>query len=1013
MSAASVTQRRSWFVHRHGDDPAQGNFAAGLDLSGTLDVSALEAALADLTARYPALRTRFPAGPDGLPVPTTLPAGRRIALPVQPTGTTDVGPAVADDARRSFDLTAEAPLRARLFRHGPYRHHLVLTSHDIAYSPRYMPRLIADLGLAYSARRRGTPPHWPRPAIDDGPPPLPADPAGSAFWERELAGPQHAMPLPATRPRTPRTSHAAHTLARTVQAAPLAALARALDAPLDAVLHAAVAVLLHQTDSGDDLTLATVKPRATTTGSPDDLLPLRLDVAGNPSFARLVQQVTTRLRGAHRHDTPFARLLSLTSGHDAATPLLQVVSETAPDPASLPVRLPGLTTDVYLSEPHSTPHDLHFTLRMPAHERHGEATATLTYTRDRFAAETAEALLAGLTTVLRAAAADPGRRTGRFPLLPTTGQPPAPAPPPRPLPAATVPELLARQARLTPDAVAVTDSARTLTYRELDTAATALARRLRRAGARPERVVALAVSRTADLVVATLAILKSGAAYLPLDARYPAGRLELMLRDAAPCLVLTDRGTGPLLPDHGLPELFVDAPPPGPDDHQDPAPPHGDNVAYVMYTSGSTGVPKGVAITHRGVVNGVTQLTPLVGMRPGAVMLACTSMNFDVSVFEIVTALATGARVDIVRDVLSVVERGGWRGDVLHTVPSAFREILDQVSGHLHVRTVICAGERLPAELVTRVRAELPAVTLINAYGQTESFYATAHTLPAEPPADGPVPIGTPLGNMRAYVLGPGLVPVPPTVAGELYVGGEVGRGYHARPALTAERFVADPFAGPGRRMYRTGDLARWNTRGELELIGRADAQAKVRGMRVEPAEIEGVLTTHPDIAQAAVTIRTDERGGPGTVIAHLVPATPRTDAQGPATRALRRYVADRLPAFMIPRVFVTLDRLPLTPNGKLDRSRLTDPGQRPPEPRAPRPGTEQAVAAAFAEILGTPDIAADDDFFACGGDSTAAVRLLARLPAGRGPRPTMRALLANPTVAGVALLLTDSADAL
>ncbi|MGW2711039.1 non-ribosomal peptide synthetase [Streptomyces sp. NPDC001356] len=1013
MSAASITQRRSWFVHRHGDDPAQGNFAAGLDLTGALDVSALEAALADLTDRHPALRTRFPAGPDGLPVPTTLPAGPRMALPLQPAGPTDAASAVADEMRRPFDLTAEVPLRARLLRHGPYRHRLVLTGHQIAYSSRYLPRLLTDLGHAYSARRRGTPPQWPLPATEDDAPQLAADLAHSAFWERELAHLQGTMPLPAARLRTRRTSPAADTLTRTVQAAPLVALARALDVPLDHVLHAAVAVLLHQTGSGGDLTLTTVKPQAAETGSPDDLVPLRLGVTGNPSFARLVQQVTARLRDAHRHDIPFAYLPSMAAGRDAATPLLQVVSETAPDPGALPVRLPGLTTEVFLSEPHSTPHDLHFTLRPPTDEHHGAATVTLTCTRDRFAPATAEALLAGLTTVLRAAAADPSRRTGRFPLLPTAELAPVPASPPRPLPAQTIPELLARQTELTPDAVAVTDSARTLTYRELDTAAAALARRLRQAGARPERIVALAVTRTADLVVATLAVLKSGAAYLPLDARYPAGRLELMLRDAAPCLVLTDRDTSPLLPDHGLPELFVGAPQPSPEEHEDPAPPHGDNLAYVMYTSGSTGVPKGVAITHRGVVNGVTQLTPLVGMGPGAAMLACTSMNFDVSVFEIVTALATGARVDIVRDVLSVVERGGWTGDVLHTVPSAFREILDQVSGDLHVRTVICAGERLPAELVARVRAELPAATMINAYGQTESFYATAHTLPAEPPADGPVPIGTPLGNMRTYVLGPGLVPVPPTVVGELYVGGEVGRGYHARPALTADRFVADPFAAPGRRMYRTGDLARWNTRGELELIGRADAQAKVRGMRVEPAEIEAVLAGHPDIAQAAVTIRTEERGGPGTVVAHLVPATQGDGAEGLSTRALRRYVADRLPAFMIPRVLVTLERLPLTPNGKLDRARLTDPGQRPVVPRTPRPGAEQAVAAAFAEILGTPDIGADDDFFACGGDSTAAVRLLSRLPAGHGPRPTMRAFLAQPTVAGVALLLTGAADAL
>ncbi|OIK24555.1 hypothetical protein VT52_026530 [Streptomyces malaysiense] len=987
-------------------------------MTGTLDVSALEAALADLVDRHPGLRTRFPADPDGLPVPTTAPAGRRFALPAQPTERADPRHVVDDDVRRPFDLTTEAPLRARLFRSGPHRHHLVLTVHHIACSPRFLPRLLADLGHAYSARRRGAPPRWTAPAADVTGPPS-EDPARDAFWRRELAGLHTSMPLPAARLRTPRTSPAAHTLTHTVRAAPLVALARTLDVPPEHVLHAAVAVLLHQTGSGSDITLATVKPGAARTGSPDDLLPLRLDLTGNPSFAHLVRQVTTRLHGAGRHDTPFARLLAAPQGRGAATPLLQVVSEARPDPGALSVRLPGLTTDVYLSAPHSTPHDLHFTLHLPSDERHGEARVSLTRTRDRFHAVTAQALAEGLATVLGAAAADPSARAGRLPLLPAARPwPHAPTSPPRPLPARTIPALLSRQVHSTPDAIAVTDADTTLTYRELDTAASALARRLRRAGARPEKIVALAVSRTTDLVVATVAVLKSGAAYLPLDPRYPAGRLELMLSDAAPCLVLTDRATSPLLPEHALPELLVDGPATDPGDgtRTQETVPHGDNLAYVMYTSGSTGVPKGVGITHAGVVNGVSQLTPLVGMRPGAVMLACTSMNFDVSVFEIVTALSTGARVDIVRDVLSVVERGGWRGDVLHTVPSAFSEILDQVSGSLHVRTVVCAGERLPGELVARVRAELPAVTMINAYGQTESFYATAHTLPAAPPAEGPVPIGTPLGNMRAYVLGPGLVPLPPTVAGELYVGGEVGRGYHARPALTADRFVADPYAPGGRRMYRTGDLARWNAQGELELLGRADAQAKVRGIRVEPAEIEAVLTAHPDIAQAAVTVRADERDGHGTVVAHIVPAQPPTSPDapvGPSPRALRRYVADRLPAVMIPRVFVTLERLPLTPNGKLDRSRLPAPGKHTPQRRPPLSGTEQAVAAVFAEVLNAPAVGADDDFFARGGDSTAAVRLLARLPAGHGPRPTLRAFLANPTVAGVAQLLTGTAESL
>ncbi|OON71334.1 non-ribosomal peptide synthetase [Streptomyces tsukubensis] len=506
-------------------------------------------------------------------------------------------------------------------------------------------------------------------------------------------------------------------------------------------------------------------------------------------------------------------------------------------------------------------------------------------------------------------------------------------------PPLTLPELVRRQVRATPEAPAVQDGRQELTYRQLDAESDRLAERLTAYGLGPESLVGLALPRSAELVVALLGILKSGAGYLPIDPRYPSRRLEFLLSDAAPALLLTDTATARALPDHGIPRHRVDARAP-----ESGAPPRRsgggaarpplrpDNLAYLMYTSGSTGTPKGVAITHAGVVNGVSRLAAAVDLGPGARVLASTSVNFDVSVFEVFAALSTGAVVDVVRDVLALGERGGWTGGVMHTVPSVFAEMLDRFTGRLDAGVLMFAGEALTGELARQVHRAFPGTSVVNAYGQTESFYATAYTVPRGGAGRGAVPIGRPLGNMRAYVLGPGLAPVPPGVAGELYVGGAIGRGYHARPGLTAERFVADPFDRPGRRMYRTGDLARWNAEGQLEHLGRADTQMKVRGIRVEPAEIESVLAGHPGIAHAAVAVHPRPGSVGGHIVAYIVPATPsRTGADGQeaalAPRKLRRFVADRLPDHMIPSTFVALDRLPLGPNGKLDRGRLPVPG--------------------------------------------------------------------------------------
>ncbi|WP_460466014.1 amino acid adenylation domain-containing protein, partial [Amycolatopsis acidiphila] len=383
-------------------------------------------------------------------------------------------------------------------------------------------------------------------------------------------------------------------------------------------------------------------------------------------------------------------------------------------------------------------------------------------------------------------------------------------------------ELVAQRAREFPDEVAVVCGEERLTYGALMARSGRVACGLLSRGVGRGSLVGLALPRSVDLVVAMLGVWRAGAAYVPVDPRYPSERLSVVLADASPVLVVTDvadlEAAEGVLPDIG-----------------------GDDIAYVMYTSGSTGTPKGVVMPHSSIVNGVRELVSGVGVSAGSLVLAGTSVNFDVSVFEIFGGLAAGACVEVVADALSVVERGGWSGGVLSTVPSVLAELVSALPvGSVYVDTVVSAGEALPGSLVTRVREMVPGVRVVNAYGQTESFYESLSVLGNV--GEGSVPIGRPLRNMRAYVLGPGLSPVPPGTVGELYVAGEIAQGYLHQPGLTATRFTADPFGPAGSRMYRTGDLARWNEAGELEYAGRVDAQVKIRGFRIEPAEVEAAL---------------------------------------------------------------------------------------------------------------------------------------------------------------------------
>ncbi|MFE7130906.1 AMP-binding protein [Streptomyces sp. NPDC057638] len=477
----------------------------------------------------------------------------------------------------------------------------------------------------------------------------------------------------------------------------------------------------------------------------------------------------------------------------------------------------------------------------------GRLQLSLEYRQDVFARDTVESMGDRLLRILREVLADPGQRIAAVdPLGPedrariaafndTATE----------VPDETVHRLIERQAAATPGAIAVRHGDVLWTYRELNERADRMAVELRRRGAGPETLVGLALPRSADLVAAALGILKSGAAYLPIDPKYSSDRLVFMLSDARPVLLLTDRATGPALPATDVPRLHLedlgldtDAPTGVPTADSGP-----ENLAYVMYTSGSTGTPKGAALTHANIVNPITRLAGILGSGPGSRMLGTASINFDISVFEYFLTLTTGGCVELVRDVLVLGEGGDheggdWEGRVVHTVPSALGEVLDRRTAGPRLDTVVLAGETFPPELLRKIRSMMPGTRVINGYGQTEDFYAMTFTIPDAWDGEGGIPLGEPLGNMRVYVLDGALNPVPPGAP-------RTGARPDRPPARQHARLRPRPRARsrpagcdvdlPGRRMYRRGDLARWNADGQLEYLGRVDSQLKVRASGSSP----------------------------------------------------------------------------------------------------------------------------------------------------------------------------------
>ncbi|WP_432071309.1 amino acid adenylation domain-containing protein, partial [Streptomyces sp. AA1529] len=1049
----SYAQRRLWFLHKLEGPSATYNMPLALRLTGHVDQEALHAALLDVAARHESLRTVFPETDDEPHQVVLDPDQAAVPWETRAVAADELPAALEAAACHAFDLATETPLRAWLFEEpegGSATCVLLVLMHHIAADGWSLAPLAKDLVAAYSARCAGSAPEWDALPVQYADFTLwqqqalgrEDDPDSSiarqvAFWRQMLAGAPEELNLPTTRPRPERPSHQGATVTVELPAhvhRGLAELASASGASVFMTLQATMAVLLSKVGAGDDIVMgAPIAGR--TDEALDDLvgffvntLVLRTDLSGNPSFSELLGRVRETDLAVYAHqDLAFERLVEIINPDRSTSrhPLFQVMMSLAnTDRADL--TLPGLDVAPLDAGTGAAKFDLDFTFGEHFTDDGAPAgvTGQLRYATDLFDHDAATALTGRLIRVAEAVVAAPERPVRAIDVLTAAERHQALHEgnhTDRETPAATVVQLLQDRAEASPDAVAVEADDALLTYRELNERANRLARRLAALGAGPERFVALAVPGSAAMLVAMLAVLKSGAAYLPLDLDHPADRLAYALDDTAPLCVLTTTEAAPRLPETAHTRLLLDSPEtaaalaglPSHDlsDADRTAPLLRRHPAYVIYTSGSTGRPKGVVVEHHSVAN---YLTWAVRHYPAArgTTLVHSSLAFDLTVTALYTTLARGGRVQLssLRELAGREPADGAPVTLMKATPSHLPLLAELPADWSPTETLILGGEALTGEAVAAWRERHPAATVINAYGPTElTVNCTQFELaPGAEQPSGPVPIGRPFWNMRAYVLDAGLQPVPPGTTGELYVSGaQVARGYLGRPGLTAERFVPSPFE-PGVRMYRTGDLARRRPDGLLEFAGRADEQVKVRGFRIEPGEIAAVLGSHPAVRRAVVVAREDGPGG-ARLVGYVVPE--RGTAE-PDVRALRAHVAERLPEYMVPAAVVAVEDIPLTPNGKLDRAALPAPDfAEAGRGRAPRTPHEEVLCGLFAEVLELERVGVDDSFFDLGGHSLLAARLMSRIRGVLGVDLPLRTLFGAPTAAGLAARLETGGD--
>jgi amino acid adenylation domain-containing protein len=1061
----SFGQQRFWFLQQMDPNSSVYHISDSL-LIDNLDLAVLERALTEIVRRHEILRTTVqivdgePSQVIAPPHPVTVPL-----VDLRDLGEADARAEAArlkaETARTPFDLSRGPLFRCLALQHSAENFELLLTQHHIVTDGWSLALFYNELRVLYGAMMRGEQLHLPDVAIqyadyahwqrrllesDHLKPQL-------DYWRRQLQGlPVLEVPTDCARPATQTFTGALQLIALSKrQSDAVTQLARETGATLYMVLLAAFSVLLSKYSGQTDLAIGSSNGTRSRTelehiiGFFVNTQVLRVDLSGNPTFREAIQRAMQVCLDAYANqDVPFERLVEVVSAKRdlSRSPLFDVMfilqntqletmnkgADAQRDRlrAAKAARLASGNSNAFatqfLSEGGGTRVVIEtgiskFDLTLYLMETNEGIRGSMEYNTDLFAHPTVARMLDHLEAVFDAMTANPDARVSDVALLTAPEQKrfaewQGPA---HTLGADTVPALVAAQAARTPDAPAVSGTGITLTYAALDRRSNQVAQRLRAAGVTQGQRVGVCVDRTPDMVAALWGVWKAGAAYVPMDPLFPAERLDYMARDAAVTAILTDaasRGAVPastaatvLALDDGQTWAGVSEAPLAPTAG-------GGDVAYVIYTSGSTGWPKGVAVPHRAVVNFLESMAQTPGFGASDVLVAVTTLSFDIAGLELWLPLTVGARVEVAtreeasdgRLLQSRLAQSG--ATVLQATPATWRLLLDagwRASAGLRM---FCGGEGLPRELADRLVAD--GAELWNLYGPTETtIWSTAERVSHDGAA---ITIGRAIGNTQVYVLDRAGQRVPIGVLGELYIGGTgVAHGYHGRPELTADKFVPDAFSGvPGARLYRTGDVARWLPDGRLQCLGRIDHQVKVRGFRIELGEIEAALAAQPGIRQAVVTVHPDT-SGEHRLVAYAV----GDGTEPPVVSDLRAALKGRLPDYMVPSVFQFLDALPLTPNGKIDRKALPAPDGARPRLDAnyivPRTALEHSIAAVWQEVLGVTTVGVFDNFFDLGGHSLLLVKAHARLRDVSAKTLSILDLFRYPTIDALAKYISQA----
>jgi len=1030
----SFAQQRLWFLDLLAPRNPVYNISLDVELHGDLHVEVMARVLTEIGRRHEVLRTSF-LTVDEKPVQIIAPT---LAITLDPIDISDLPPAerraeaarlMREEALKPFDLTKGPLYRASLVRLGDREHIVTISIHHVVSDGWSLGILLREMEILYRAFLAGE----PSPLLE-----LPIQYADFAAWQRdwmqgEILQSQLAywkkqlgglapLELPSDRPRPPvqtfRGAAILYSVPREVLDG-LMALSRREGATLYMTMLAAFKTLLSKCSGQEDIAVGCaiagrkrdeVEPLI---GCFINMLVMRTDLGGDPLFTDLVKRVRETTLGAYAHqDLPFEAIVNvLRPERDTSrTPLFQVAltEQTAaavPELSGLTITYPAPTSDV-----------ARFDLGMNYLASPEGLLFGAEYSTDLFDAATIQRLLKHFETLLRAIAENPDRRLSELALLDAGERRQMVVEwnqTERDYPLKCVHQLFEEQVDRTPDGVAAIFEDRRLTYRELDRRSNRLARHLRRLGVGSETLVGVCLERSLEMVVAIMGVLKAGGAYVPLDPAYPAERLAFMLEDTQAAVLLTQERLVASLPlarpatvrlDADWAAIEAGAGPAGDGRLENVARP--DGLAYVIYTSGSTGKPKGVELAHRGLCSLVVTQAGLFGVHRGSRMLQFSALSFDAAVWECFLALGRGAGLVLapaaeIRDPSALAALLDRARITVTLLPPSMLALLPGQAGR-SLETLVVGGEACPPAVAAKWAGR---VRLVNAYGPTEgTVTATAWVVPTDFDGVRPLHIGRPVPNARVYVLDRGGRPAPIGVPGELCLGGAgLARGYLNRPELTAEKFVPDPFVDdPKARIYRTGDLVKYLPNGDIEFLGRIDSQVKIRGFRIELGEVEAVLGQHPGIKQVVVLAREDAPGQK-RLVAYLVPK-----AEAPTVSDLRSFLGERLPAYMVPSAFVTMETLPITPSGKVDHRALPVPeGDRPnldQEFVAPRTETERVLAdEIFTSILGLEEVGARDNFFELGGNSLQATQLIARICTRFGVQLRLRSLFESPTVAGLA----------